>query len=287
MISTSFVYASDYLFDEYGIRKNIVKAMSVGEVVELGSKENVAIDKEWTVEFNQEVQLDKIFAMSIKKGDLYIPVKIDISGEKEAKITSVYNYQCNTEYSVDIALINGNQYKMDFVTVQQENLNVSDFEYIKKPNSNEMIILGYKGSDVNIEIPSNINGVPVTIIGSAAFEWLDIESVKIPNTITTIKNEAFYFNDLTTLDIPNSVITIGEKAFSFNSISTLSLPNSLETIQYSSFSYNKLKTVNIPDSVNYIDSYAFGGNNLNFVEIPVGCKYEEDSFEENVEIIQK
>jgi len=70
IISTSLVFASsEYLFDKYGVRKNMVQQMSVEDIVELDRKDNVSIDKEWTIEFNQQVQLDEIFAMSIKKAD--------------------------------------------------------------------------------------------------------------------------------------------------------------------------------------------------------------------------
>lgn len=117
-LSTSLVFASDDVFNEYGVRKDIRETMSIENVVELESKENVAIDKEWTVEFNQEIQLENIFSMSIKKGDVYIPVNIDISGDKEAEITPVYYYEYGTDYTVYISLFNGNQYSMDFETVE-------------------------------------------------------------------------------------------------------------------------------------------------------------------------
>lgn len=43
---------------------------------------------------------------------------IDISGEKEAKIVPVYDYDYNSLYPINISLMNGNQYKMNFRTVE-------------------------------------------------------------------------------------------------------------------------------------------------------------------------
>jgi hypothetical protein len=314
LLSTSLVFASDDIFDKYGVRKEVMQTLSEEDVVNLGSKDNVFIDKEWTVEFNQEIDLNEIFSMSIKKRNGYIPVDIAIVGETEAKIIPVNDYEYNTEYSVYISLFNGNQYKMDFKTIQQSNLNIRDFEYIKNPRSNEMIIIGYNGLDMNVNIPSIINGIPVTTIGSGAFKSLNIESVSIPNTITTIRKEAFEYNDLKSVEIPNSVTRIDEYAFRLNSIKTLDLPDSLKTITKRSFSGNNIQSVDLPDTLENIEDYAFSNNdlkiielpdsletignnafrdnNLNFVEIPQGCSYNDEdnydnSFDSDVNIIQK
>jgi hypothetical protein len=67
LLSVGTVFASSNLFDEYGIRKNVVQKMSVGDVELLEEKNNVLIDKKWTISFNREFELDEIFAMSIKK----------------------------------------------------------------------------------------------------------------------------------------------------------------------------------------------------------------------------
>ncbi len=89
-------------------------------------------------------------------------------------------------------------------------------------------------------IPSAIEGVPVTTIGDRAFLWCDrLTSVTIPDSVTTIGESAFsYCSGLTSLTIPDSVTTIGESAFSYCSgLTSLTIPDSVTTIGGRAFSF--------------------------------------------------
>lgn len=65
------------------------------------------------------------------------------------------------------------------------------------------------------DIPAEINGIPVTAIGSAAFaQRYDLTRVTIPDTVTTIGRSAFYgCRSLTGIVIPDSVTSIDQDAF--------------------------------------------------------------------------
>ncbi|MGN0613410.1 MAG: leucine-rich repeat protein [Porcipelethomonas sp.] len=93
-------------------------------------------------------------------------------------------------------------------------------------------------SAVPVEIPSEIDGMPVTDIGDSAFSYCSqIESITIPASVTSIGNGAFFnCTSLADVTIYDSVTTIGENAFS----------NCLE-----------LKNVIVPDSVVSIGKNAF------------------------------
>ncbi|MGN0591701.1 MAG: leucine-rich repeat domain-containing protein, partial [Ruminococcus sp.] len=70
------------------------------------------------------------------------------------------------------------------------------------------------GSLTSLEIPSEIDGLTVTEIGGDAFwecSWL--ESVTIPETVTTIGACAFQGSGLKIIDLPESVTFIGASAF--------------------------------------------------------------------------
>ena len=88
------------------------------------------------------------------------------------------------------------------------------FETKPSDDGNSVIITKYTGSDTTLEIPSQINGKPVTGIGERAFSGIDITGVTIPDGVTFIGEKAFWRREgLTGVIIPDSVKSIGEDAF--------------------------------------------------------------------------
>ncbi len=98
----------------------------------------------------------------------------------------------------------------------------------------------YSGTDTEVEIPSEIDGIPVTKIDQKAFYENDtIESVTIPGTVTEIVWEAFYrCENLETVVLNEGLERIGEGVFT---------------------NCSNLTTINIPASVNEIGLAAFAG----------------------------
>ncbi len=70
-------------------------------------------------------------------------------------------------------------------------------------------IVGYSGSDTAVEVPSEIDGRPVTAIGENAFAGkTEITSVTVPDSVTTIDEDAFAgCTGLTTIVIPEGLDT--------------------------------------------------------------------------------
>ena len=88
------------------------------------------------------------------------------------------------------------------------------FEY--KTENGEVIIVGYKDKTVtHIEIPSEIDGYPVTTITNATFNGCNhLKSVIIPNSVTSMNVCTFYgCLSLKMIIIPNSVEYIGANSF--------------------------------------------------------------------------
>lgn len=82
-------------------------------------------------------------------------------------------------------------------------------------------IVGYSVSqgtatDADIVIPSTYNNLPVTVISDTAFfEFGNLKSITIPESVTAIGDNAFKFCDnLTSVTITQSITSIGENAFS-------------------------------------------------------------------------
>ena len=151
------------------------------------------------------------------------------------------------------------------------------------------IVWKYEGTAVDVVIPSGIRSggtyLPVTVIGYGAFNWMDIESITIPETVTSIREIAFYnctalttvtftgtsqletigvqaFNGsgLTDIEIPASVTSIGNSAFANCKDLTdvaFEAPSTLETIGSSVFNNSGLTEIEIPASVISIGDYAF------------------------------
>ena len=98
-------------------------------------------------------------------------------------------------------------------------------------NGTAIRIIRYTGMEEDVRIPSHIQNLPVTVIGSGAFEsgfakWaVDIrtKSITIPATVIYIEREAFVGQKLTDIVIPDSVAYIGAMAFSGNHFNSISI----------------------------------------------------------------
>ena len=116
--------------------------------------------------------------------------------------------------------------------------NAKDFAYDIKDG--EAVIEGYAGLSKEVEIPSKIEGYPVTTIAAGAFANRDdITTVIIPDSITTIGSSAFSdCSALTSIVIPDKVTTIGSSAFYMcSALTEITIPNSVTTIGDQAFVY--------------------------------------------------
>lgn len=102
----------------------------------------------------------------------------------------------------------------------------------------EITITGYLGNEREIVIPSEIAGMPVTTIGTAAFEHSDFTSVVLPNGIRSIEEDAFEkCESLISINIPDGVSDIGHEAFKHcTALISLRLPDSVTNIGDGAFS---------------------------------------------------
>ena len=142
------------------------------------------------------------------------------------------------------------------------------------------IVTGYNGTSENVVIPTNYNGLPVTEINQKAFYKKDIESVKIPSSITIIGNNAFSeCRFLSQISIPSSVLTIGQEAFS--DCSSLTKVNiAAKNIGESAFlNCNRLYDITLTNDVEIISSYAFfAATDLISLNIPLSVNSIGDHF---------
>ena len=117
-------------------------------------------------------------------------------------------------------------------------------------------------TDSDIVIPDTYNGLPVTGIYSYAFDNETIESVVIPDSITSIGYGAFYSCDfLTEVTIPNSIISIEPFAFyNCDKLTEISIPDGVTSIEpYTFYGCSSLISVQLGNDVTSIGNYAFSG----------------------------
>ncbi len=140
-----------------------------------------------------------------------------------------------------------------------------DFEYsVNEEGNYEIVGYIYNGADSKaVEIPSEIEGRPVTGIGVDAFKAAtSVSGVTIPDSITYIGDFAFYgCTGLTTVTIPDSVKKIGIGSFwGCSEMTSVTLSKYVDVIEdYAFWNCTKLTAITLPDSLNVIGEGAFWG----------------------------
>jgi len=144
-------------------------------------------------------------------------------------------------------------------------------------------IVEYLGDSFGVRIPSRIQNLPVTHIGSNAFEESNLTSVTIPNSVTTIEWSAFANNQLNRVTIGNSVTVIQGGAFANNQLTSITIPNSVTFIDAEAFAANQLNSLRIGNSLIAIGEMAFRNNQLTNIIIPSHVVYiGENAFVNNL-----
>lgn len=135
------------------------------------------------------------------------------------------------------------------------------YEVITDSEEKEKIkITGYTGTAVDIVIPGEIDGKPVTTIGYNSFRYAGAVHVEIPESVETIEDYAFSnCYSLVSVHIPEGVKDLGSGVFDFCSqLQSVKLPSTLTQISDSLFyCCSSLEEIEIPDTVTDIGDYAF------------------------------
>ena len=100
-------------------------------------------------------------------------------------------------------------------------------------------------------------------IGKNAFYCCtNLESIVLPDSITSISNRAFFkCSNLTSINLPNNIVSIGTHAFaSCTNLKSINIPSKVTYIDVGTFSdCSNITSINIPDNVTSIRKWAFNG----------------------------
>jgi hypothetical protein len=125
-----------------------------------------------------------------------------------------------------------------------------DFTYTT--NNGTLTITGYTGTNDMVVIPSAINGLPVTSIGTNSFDGSGIMDVSISDTVINIGANAFLgCTSLTNISFGNGVVNIDSWAFYYcTNLTAITIPNSVANIGYAVFANcTKLGNVNLGTNI--------------------------------------
>ncbi len=123
--------------------------------------------------------------------------------------------------------------------------------------------------DTDLVIPATYRELPVTAIGSNAFESVrSFKSVSIPASVTTIGEKAFAHCGVTSVTFAtNSQLTTVDRYafFSSSSLQSIALPDGVTTIGEAAFNgCNNITSISIPDSITTIENRALDFNSSAF-----------------------
>lgn len=173
----------------------------------------------------------------------------------------------------------------------------TDFEYTV--NDSSITLTNYLKNADTVVVPATIGDLPVTMIGDFCFAEKELNTVVLPNSVTSIGMYAFYrctkladitfgnaleviyseaFNSCTALKtvvFPSSLKTIEGLAFAnCTTLEKISLPNGVKTLGTKAFAFcTALKKVSIPNTVTQWGRECFiGASSLTTIELAEGLK---------------
>ena len=107
-------------------------------------------------------------------------------------------------------------------------------------------------------------------IGTGAFEYSGVQSVTLPNSVTTIASSAFAHTPITEITIPRTVTSIGQNAFSMcDRLTSVRIEGSITSLPSLAFQgCTSLTTLVLPATLATIDASTFTNcNNIRTIEI--------------------
>jgi len=123
------------------------------------------------------------------------------------------------------------------------------------------MIMGYRGNEMDLELPSIIDDRVVSAIGYAAFfGCTELTSITIPGSVTSIGENAFEgCTGLTRVRIPDGTTSIGERAFACcTNLESILLPHRLTSLRFGVFSNcPSLLTLQFPKGLKQVGARAF------------------------------
>ena len=276
---------SDYLFKVYYKDIWVYDSFESNSRVFLGIRNDEdyeAVFKSEFVESCKELSFDNLISEESAKQTLKDMHKLTDDDTCNVQLV-IYNYLTTGMIGSDKAVLaykinlTGNHPDMEYiidahsgeilkgesstVPFEGEKYRIDDVTYIKYNDYAELLSCDMMATKVNI--PEEIDGIPVRKIASGAFNnCVLLTQLIIPDSVEEIGNNAFYgCSSLKEIKLPAKIKTIDISMFTqCINILEVFIPDEVETIKSGAFNLCKsLKTVYIPRSVVEIEKDVFDG----------------------------
>lgn len=131
------------------------------------------------------------------------------------------------------------------------------FSFTINEDQQSLKITEWKGTGDTLDVPDNINGIPVTDIADGAFADFGLRSVTLPDGLLTLGDGALAGNDLMWLTIPDTLEEIGSNILGSADTDDLAITlsvtgNTTLTDDGKKFKHDD-KTIELPKAVSSID----------------------------------
>ena len=278
---------SDYLFKVYYKDIWVYDSFESNSRVFLGIRNDEdyeAVFKSEFVESCKELSFDNLISEESAKQTLKDMHKLTDDDTCNVQLV-IYNYLTTGMIGSDKAVLaykinlTGNHPDMEYiidahsgeilkgesstVPFEGEKYRIDDITYIKYNDYAELLSCDMMATKVNI--PEEIDGIPVRKIASGAFNnCVLLTQLIIPDSVEEIGNNAFYgCSSLKEIKLPSKIKTIDISMFTqCINILEVFIPDEVVTIKSGAFNLCKsLKTVYIPKSVVEIEKDVFDGCN--------------------------
>lgn len=152
---------------------------------------------------------------------------------------------------------------------------------ILSETDNTCEVASWDKDDINAVVPEEVfitfKKYKVVKIGDYAFsQHYNLETIKLPNTITEIGSDAFsWCGMLKEIEIPSTVKKIGCSAFDCcGNLVKVNIPDGITTLERSVFeNCDRLRDISIPSSVTEIEKFSFTScDSLKEIDIPNSVK---------------
>lgn len=276
---------SDYLFKVYYKDIWVYDSFESNSRVFLGIRNDEdyeAVFKSEFVESCKELSFDNLISEESAKQTLKDMHKLTDDDTCNVQLV-IYNYLTTGIIGSDKAVLaykinlTGNHPDMEYiidahsgeilkgesstVPFEGEKYRIDDVTYIKYNDYAELLSCDMMATKVNI--PEEIDGIPVRKIASGAFNnCVLLTQLIIPDSVEEIGNNAFYgCSSLKEIKLPAKIKTIDISMFTqCINILEVFIPDEVKTIKSGAFNLCKsLKTVYIPKSVVEIEKDVFDG----------------------------